>query len=298
MQKYTASPIFVSRAQLGECPVWDPRSQKLWWVDILASEIHRFDPATGRDESWNTGSHVGCVAPEEGGLAVMALKQGFARLKPDGQVEMLAALLADDPSLRFNEGKCDPEGRFWAGTMAYDIREGAGSLFCLESDGSVSRKIKGVTISNGMGWSPDAAKMYYIDTPTRRIMQFDYARVTGAISAPRIAFEVPEGEGFPDGLCVDSEGMLWVALWDGGKLLRIDPVSGQRLAEVEVPGVSQVSNCSLGGPGLQTLYISTASEHFSAADHEREPLAGSLFQVDVPVAGREPYMYRNHETKV
>ncbi len=292
MQK-DAALIFKASAQLGEGALWDQASSRLLWIDIPGEKVYRFDPATGMNEAWASGSPVGTVVPVEGGGSLMlAVKNGFCRLNlADGRLEMASAMEHEAPTIRFNDGKCDPAGRFWAGTMANGARPGAGNLFCLERDLSVSRKIKGVTISNGLGWSPDSRRMYYIDTPTYRVLEFQYDNDSGAISAPRTAAEFDKAEGAPDGLCVDVEGMLWVALWGGGKALRLDPATGLKLGEVRVPGAKLTTSCALGGPDLCTLFITTAREGFTPEQAAQQPDAGSLFaaQVEVPGLPANPF---------
>lgn len=286
MKIFEASLAYEAKSELGEGALWDSRIQRLWWVDILKSRLHRFDPGSGNNETFEVGSLVGTVVPEEGRAVALAVKNGFASFDPEsGKLEMLAAMEHENPTIRFNDGKCDPAGRFWAGTMALGGREGAGSLFCLLGDLSVSRKIKGVSISNGLAWNPQADKMYYIDTPTQRILEFAYDNASGNISSPRVCFELKSDEGWPDGCCMDSEGRLWVAIWGEGKVLRINPATGERLAEVTVKGVRQTTSCALGGPDLSTLYITSARERFNDEDGKLQPLAGSLFSAEVGVKG-------------
>lgn len=281
-----AQLLFKAGAELGEGALWDSEAARLLWLDITGSKVFRFDPATGANEAYDSGSHVGAVVPIAGGGLMLAVKNGFCRMDlPSGRLEMAAAMEMEAPTIRFNDGKCDPAGRFWAGTMAYGGRAGAGNLFCLERDFGVSRKIKGVSVSNGLGWSPDSTRMYYIDTPTQRVLEFQYDISSGSIQSPRVAVEFPVSQGHPDGMCVDAEGMLWVAMFNGGKVLRLDPSSGIILGEVSVPGVRQTTSCALGGSDLKTLFITTAREHFSPQENESQPLAGSLFSARVSVPG-------------
>jgi sugar lactone lactonase YvrE len=286
-----ADLLLKANAQLGEGPVWDVRSQKLWWVDITACKLHRFDPLTQQDEFFDVGKPLGAVVPEEGRGLLLALASGFARFV-DGKVETLAELPTQDPNLRLNDGKCDPAGRFWAGTTAYDGKTGAGSLFCLERDLSVNVKLAGITCSNGLGWSPDHRHMYYIDSGSRCVMAYAYDAKSGAISSPRAVLTVPSAEGIPDGLCVDSLGGLWIALFNGGKIIHCHPGSGQRLGEILVPGARQITCCSFGGPDLRTLYITSARENFNAQDSQEQPLAGSLFSAVPGVSGVLPFAFK------
>jgi sugar lactone lactonase YvrE len=286
MQVLQAKLAYKIDSELGESALWDERFACLWWVDILKGQLHRFDPAKGENESFDLGVLVGAVAPEEGGELVLAVKNGFARYDTRlRQLEMIASMEHALPGTRFNEGRCDPGGRFWAGTIAQGAQAGAANLFCLERDLSVSRKIKGVSISNGLGWNRQADRMYYIDSPSQRILEFNYDNSSGAIHSPRVAVEVPVLEGAPDGMCVDAEGMLWVAIWGAGKVARFNPASGERLLEVKTEGAKLSSCCSLGGPDMSTLFITTARENLSVEALREQPLAGSLFSADVAVKG-------------
>jgi sugar lactone lactonase YvrE len=278
---------FKIEAELGEGALWDARLERLWWVDILKSRLHRFDPASKSNETFEIGSPVGTVVPEEGRDVVLAVKNGFASFDSEsGKLEMLAAMEHENPTIRFNDGKCDPAGRFWAGTMALGGRAGAGNLFCLERDLSVTRKIKGVSISNGLGWNAAADTMYYIDSPSQRVLAFSYDNASGGISAPRTAVEIAASEGAPDGMCVDAEGLLWIAIWGAGKVARFNPADGGRLAEVKVEGANLTTSCAIGGAAQTTLYITTAREHLSPEDLKSQPHAGSLFSAEVGVKGQ------------
>src|SRR5260370_777914 len=195
VKTYPGELAYQSAAELGEGALWDHRIDRLWWVDILQGRLHRFDPATKINETFEVGGLVGTVVPDEGGGLLLAVKNGFASYDPESRkLEMLASMEHENPTIRFNEGKCDAGGRFWAGTMALGGRAGAGHLFCLHSDLSVSRKIKGVSISNGLGWSPEADKMYYIDSPSQRVLEFSYDNLSGGISGPRVAVEIPASQ--------------------------------------------------------------------------------------------------------
>ncbi|MCR4286083.1 MAG: SMP-30/gluconolactonase/LRE family protein, partial [Candidatus Kaiserbacteria bacterium] len=216
----------------------------------------------------------------------VAVQNGFGRYDTkSGVLEMLATVEHENSSIRFNDGKCDPAGRFWAGTMAQDGTPDAGSLYCLDYDLIVTKKLGGIGISNGIGWSPKADKMYYIDSRSQKVVEYSYDLASGAISSPRTVVEIEVKEGTPDGMCVDAEGMLWVALWDGGKVIRINPKNGERLSEVMVPKVQKVTSCAFGGKDLSTLFITTARVDLSPDEERRQPDAGSLFSVVVGVRG-------------
>ena len=259
----------------GEGPVWDERSQTLLWVDLTADEIHSLEPATGRHATQSVGREIGIAVPRRGGGLALAVREGFATLDAAGRVTVLADPLA--PHVRMNDGAVDPEGRFWAGSMAYDAAPGAGSLFRLDADGSLTTVLDGVTISNGLAWDPDARFLYYIDSATGGVDRFDYDRASGAIGRRRRLIDMPFGE--PDGMTVDADGCLWVAIWDGGQVRRYDP-RGRLLESVEVP-VTRPTSCAFGGPALDRLFITTSRLGLDVGD----PVAGALLVVDPGVAG-------------
>ena len=250
-----ADVALAAGATLGEGPRWDARDGRLLWVDILAGRLHRFDPATGDDAVLELGAMVGCVAPRASGGWVAGVADTFAAISSEGDVTTLARVDDGRDNLRMNDGRCDPAGRFLAGTMDLDEEQGAGSLWSLGPDLVARRVFEGVTISNGIDWSPAGTRLYYIDSPTRRIDACAYDPGTGALG-PRGELATIPAPAFPDGLCVDAEGCVWVALWDGGAVRRYAP-DGRLLAEVRLP-CSHVSACGFGGPDLTTLYVTTA----------------------------------------
>ena len=275
--------LFVdARARLGEGPVWDARSDRLLWVDIEGMALHSTDPQSGATETLPLPLPIGVAVPRQSGGFVAALEDGFYAIDVDGGTELIAAIDNRAGDLRFNDGACDPAGRFLAGTMAYDFRPDAGSLYRLEPDLSVSRLVESVTISNGLGWSPDGGTMYYVDTPTRRIDAFDYDVESGALARRRPFVEI-EGEGRPDGLCVDVDGAVWVALWPGWSVRRY-LADGTLDAILPLP-VAQVSSCVFGGPALDELFITTAWSTLSDEQRAGQPLAGSLFRASVGTRG-------------
>ena len=269
-------------AALGEGPRWDAATATLLWVDILGRAVHRFDPATGRDEAVPVPALVGFALPRTRGGVVLGLPDGLWLLE-DGAVEPLVAIEADVPGNRLNDGACDPQGRLWAGTMALDERSSTGALYRVGTDLGVARPLAGTTISNGLGWSPAGDRFYFIDTPARRVDVFDFDAATGAIERrrPLAAVDV-EGAG-PDGLTVDAEGCVWVALHGGWGLLRYSP-EGDLLGHVELP-VAKVTSCCFGGAGLRDLYVTTRRQSLSDAELADQPLAGVLFRLDPGVAG-------------
>jgi len=281
----TPELVLDARAVVGEGPCWDARRQLLYWVDILSHELHIYDPATSTDRAINVGQYVGAVVTRAGGGVMLALHHGFGAFDPDsGQLEIIHDPEAHLPGSRFNDGKCDPAGRFWAGTLPLDNSPEIASLYCLDTDLTVRTMLTGVSNSNGLAWTQDNATMYYIDTPTHQVAAFDYDRTSGEISNRRVAFEVPSESGWPDGMCIDAEGMLWIGVWGGGEVSRWDPTSGSRVGGVRVPA-TQVTSCAFGGADLDELYITTARMDLDEAALAEQPFAGGLFRARPGVKG-------------
>ncbi len=282
--------VLDTQADLGEGPVWDQRSQQLAWVDIMAHRLNFFDPSTGATQSFDTGAPVGAAVPCASGGYVLALQTGFAHLDTtNGRVEPIACYDGACSEIRMNDGKCDAQGRFWAGTMAFDFRPAAGALYRLDTGPRVSTMLPGVTISNGLDWTLDGRSMYYIDSPTNRIDLFDFDPHSGAIANRRTFVEIDSAAGTPDGMTVDSAGNLWVALW-GGSAVRCYSNQGELIRVAEVPA-SQVTSCSFGGPDLTDLYITSARGGLTPKQLEREPHAGGLFRVRLSTSGRPAHSF-------
>jgi sugar lactone lactonase YvrE len=261
----------------GEGPVWSPSWGGLRWVDMLAGDVLSL-----ADDGTVSRRHVADVAaalrPRRNGGAVLGVERGFALEDADGTLTTLPPVWSD-PGIRMNEGGCDPDGRFWCGSMAYDHRPGAGSLYRLDPDGTVTVAFGGVTISNGLDWSPDGSVAYYDDTPTHQVAVFDYSSDAG-LTGRRTFVQLADDEN-PDGLTVDAEGGVWVALFGAGVVRRYT-ADGRLDGVVEVPA-AQVTACTFGGPALDRLYITTSRENLPP---DADPLAGALFAVDPGVAGR------------
>ncbi|MEU8823466.1 SMP-30/gluconolactonase/LRE family protein [Streptomyces sp. NPDC048636] len=266
-------------ASLGEGPTWDPTARRLIWVDILAARVHTYDPATGDRTTLATEQHIGAAKPRARGGLVVNLRDGVGLYGADGGFRWLLREVV--PGRRGNDAAVAPDGSLWAGTMRYDAAPGGGTLTRIAPDGGRTDVLSDVAVSNGIGWSPDGRLMYYVDTPTRRVDVFDGdgGRGPAEFSARRPFVRLEEGAGQPDGLCVDAEGAVWVALWDGGAIRRYAP-DGTLDRVVELP-VPRPTACAFGGPDLTDLYVTTARVGVNPA---AAPLAGSLLVV--PGAGR------------
>jgi sugar lactone lactonase YvrE len=293
MRHFSSEVVSEARAEHAEGPCWDPRTRQLLWVDQFDGLVHLADYEAGRlrvVRTYRVGSAVGAVVPvsEPGGGWMIACEAGFAQLAEDGELQMVARPEAANAGrTRMNDGKCDPAGRFWAGSMAWDKSEGMGSLYRLDADLSVHTVRTHVTISNGLAWSPDGRQMYYIDTPTHRVDRFEVTADGGLCGGVAvIAFE-----GLPDGMCIDEEGCLWVAQWGGSAVYRCSP-DGEILAKVDVDA-PLVSSCCFGGPDRGTLFITTSQEDMTSQWCAQHPRSGHVFAAEVGVRGRPTDCFRH-----
>jgi sugar lactone lactonase YvrE len=261
-----------------EGPVWSPAWGGLRWVDMFAGDVLAL-LADGTIERRHVGAVAAALRPRRSGGAIIAVERGFVLEDADGGLRPQPPLWAD-PTVRMNDGGCDPDGRFYCGSMAYDSGPGRGSLYRLDADGSTSVVLRGSTISNGLDWSPDGGTAYYIDTPTRRVEMFDYDGDVG-LTHRRVFAEIAEDAGLPDGMTVDSEGCVWVALYGGSAVHRFRP-DGVLDGVVELP-VTQVTACTFGGDDLGVLFITTTRENVPPGE---QPDAGALFHCRPGVFGR------------
>ena len=291
-----SAPVLVldARARLGEGAIWNDALQCLHWIDIEAHCVFTLDPVTGKNRACDVGQMIGTVVPRARGGLMLALQDGFASLDlATGRVTPRPPPPEHDPVVvRFNDGKCDPAGRFWAGTMA--LRKGPkplGKLYRLDADGSTHVMLSDVGTSNGIAWSLDRRTLYYIDTPLLRVDAFDYDDATGGAANRRAVITVPPGFGRPDGSTLDAEGMLWIAMWDGWGVTRWNPRTGECLQTIRLP-VARVTSCAFGGPDLATLYITSASAGLTREQLAAQPLAGGLFKVKPGVKGVRAFAYR------
>jgi sugar lactone lactonase YvrE len=278
--------LFVdAKSELGEGPLWVSEVQTLFWVDLVAGTINWIDALSGDHHTFQTGQYVGCIVKKQSGGFLLALQNGIYELNKS--MKQLTFLTDPEISMtdnRFNDGKCDPQGRFWAGTMSMKGVKGAGTLYCFEKNLSCRDVIHNVSISNGIGWSPDEKRMYYIDSAAKEVYVYQYDKVSGLISNPRTAISFYDQKGLPDGMAVDEEGMLWIAHWDGGQVSRWNPYTGKLLESIAVPA-KHVTSCAFGGPNMDELYITTARVDMSLKELEQYPHSGSVFRFKTNTKG-------------
>jgi sugar lactone lactonase YvrE len=284
----------AARGLLSEGPRWDAERGELIWVDILAGEVHT--ASLGEDghldpvRTLQAGRHVGAAAPATGGGYVLAAAGGFCHLSDDGALTELAQPEGGRLDVRMNDGICDPQGRFWGGTMAYAETPGAGRLYRLELDGGCTLVLDGLTISNGIGWSPDGTTMYLSDSGTGGVYAFDFDPDSGALDHRRTLVHVDIPGAAPDGLTVDDNGDLWVALWNGGALARYAP-DGTLRETLPLP-VDRPTSCAFGGPAAATLFVTTSRDGLDPTALARQPQAGHVLRIDglgVPGPPCTPY---------
>lgn len=282
----------ASASLLGESPFWHPRERRLYWVDIPGRRLNRFDPESGALEHWQFDIEPGCCAPRVDGRLLLAMRDGLFSFDPADGVRRALAKPPYDPRVeRFNDGKCDPQGRFWIGTIYEPRDRAAASLHCWQH-GELRRHADGVTVANGLGWSPNGRTMYWTDTKAHCVHAFDFDPSSGELSGRReFARFAPRAEGQPlaayggrpDGAAVDVEGCYWVAMFEGGRLLRLSP-EGRLLREVRLPVRCPTMPC-FGGADLKTIYVTTARHGRPPAELADQPLAGCVLALDVDVPG-------------
>ncbi|MFT4015577.1 MAG: SMP-30/gluconolactonase/LRE family protein [Agriterribacter sp.] len=265
-----------AKAFLGEGAIWHPLEHALYWVNIEGKTLHIYDPATKELKTFNMGERIGTVVFDKHGNTIAALQNGIHTIDiQTGELSLIANPLPHK-DIRFNDGKCDPEGRFWVGSMHINQVEGAGSLYRMDHDLGIHKILDGITVSNGIVWSLDKKLMYYIDSPLKRVDVFDYENATGNVRNRRIAFTIPEGLGSPDGMTIDNEGYLWIAVWGGSCVGKFDPLTGEMKLKIIVPA-PHVTSCAFGGNDMDTLYITTARENLTEDELRKYPLSGSVF---------------------
>lgn len=283
--------VLDARAVLGEGPCWNEQEKALYWVDIIGKKFGRLDPATGHNEDFLIGEYVGAVVCAGQDEVVLATQSGFQTYHM--KQRQLSPIVDPESHLsenRFNDGKCDSRGRFWAGTMEIIGKEAKGSLYVLDTDRSCRKVFDGVGVSNGIAWSLDETEMYYIDSMKKLVHAFDYDVERGEISNPRTLIDFAGEQGFPDGMTIDEEGMLWIAHWDGWQVSRWNPQTGEKLESIPVPA-AKATSCIFGGEELDILYITTARKDVQENQAGEQPHAGGIFAVQPGVKGAKTYSF-------
>ncbi len=274
-----------TRLAVGEGPLWHPGEGKLYWLDIINGEIHRYDPRSGRHERIFKGEVIGGFTIQADGSLLLFMARGAVRRWEKGEESTVIDEIPEERETRFNDVIADPEGRVFCGTMATEKRPGC--LYRLDRDRAVTRILDGIGISNGLGFSPDEKRLYYTDSAKREIYVFDYEREKGTISNKRVLIRIPAAEGEPDGLTVDAEGYIWSARWNGGCIVRYDP-KGREVLRIKLPA-KKVSSLTFGGKDCKDIYISTAG---GENREEEGPGAGALFCLNLGIQGRAEYPSR------
>ncbi|MCM8535191.1 MAG: SMP-30/gluconolactonase/LRE family protein [Lentisphaeraceae bacterium] len=269
-------------AKLGEGPLY--HEGNFYWVDLISGTFMSKGP-DGLEKTLyeNAENPVTSIVPGKDGFLRLTLANGFARYV-DGEVVPEQSFQLSDPLIRFNDGKCDSLGNYWAGTMDNSEITPKGALYSLRPDKTVVQVLAGVTVSNGMCWSADQETLYYIDSPTKRVRAYDLDPISLTVSNRRSIFKIEEKDVFPDGMCIDLEGNLWVALWGGSAVLCIDPETGAQLDKIDIPCL-KVTSCCFGGPSFDQLFITTASKDMTDKDWERYPDSGKVFKATPGVIG-------------
>jgi sugar lactone lactonase YvrE len=288
-QAISFEQIADQSAQLGEGPIWHHIEKKLYWIDIEGKKLHIYDPASGKTKTIGTPQKLGTVVPCEKGGVLLALSTGVHWLDPQSDsLVFLHNPETDKPENRLNDGKCDPSGRFWFGSIG---KEKQAALYRMDLDGKVTKMLDSVTVSNGIVWTADRKTMYYADSPTRKIFAFDYEDASGNISNRRVAVQIPDSLGYPDGMSIDSEDMLWVGHWEGACVARWNPKNGQMLEQIRLPAL-QVTACAFTDDDLKTLYITSAKMELSEEKQKKYPQSGGLFKARTSVAGTKSFFFK------
>lgn len=285
--QYPLHNVLEARARLGESPIWDSSQNLLYWVDIYNHRVHQFNPATGKNCFFDVGDVVGAIATAGKDRLIMALRHHLAFLNTHtGKVTPILEIEGNLSNNRFNDGKCDSQGRFWFGSMC-SLEKPQASLYRYDPDSSLHVIEIGLTVSNGLGWSPDEKTFYLTDSPHKKIYAYDFNSVTGNISNRRIFVDLTNESFYPDGLTIDSEGHIWSAMWDGWCVIRFN-AKGEEILRIKLP-VQLPTSCTFGGEDLQTLYITTASVGLSQSEIEKSFYSGDLFALQTDVTGLPTY---------
>ncbi|MBV9386175.1 MAG: SMP-30/gluconolactonase/LRE family protein [Chroococcidiopsidaceae cyanobacterium CP_BM_ER_R8_30] len=281
--------ILTTRARLGEAPCWNSDENLLYWVDIYNHRVHQFNPATGAHQFFDVGEVVGCLAPAGKHRLIMALRSQLAFLDTgNGEVTPIIEIEHIHPDTRFNDGKCDATGRFWFGSVS--ASEATACLYHYDPNGTLQLLETGLTISNGLGWSPNEDTFYLTDSHCRTIYAYDFDSQSGSLSNRRVFINLTAESFEPDGLTVDQEGCIWSAMWNGWCIIRFDP-SGKEMMRVQMP-VQRPTSCTFGNSDLRMLYITTASVGLSEVEIQKSFYSGDLFHLPTDVSGLPTYHFR------
>lgn len=274
----TPQIVVDHKSVVGECPIWHPFDKKLYWIDIPEGIIFRYDPETGNHEEFYSGEVIGGFTIQEDGSLLLFLERGAVKILKDGETSTVIDEIYEELDTRFNDVIADPEGRVFCGTMP--AKDHKARLYRLDTDGSITKILDGIGISNGMGFTPDRKQMYFTDSPVGKIYLFDYDLETGKIKNQRMFVTVPESEGVPDGMTVDKEGCIWSARWDGGCLIRYKP-DGKEDLRIQFPA-KKISSVTFGGKDYRDIYVTTAG---GDKREEEGPDAGALFHLNLDIQG-------------
>ena len=286
-----------TKAILGEGPVWDIERQTLFWVDIEGCKLQEYNPSSGKNRHWQFDEMIGAAVPMKMGTLLLALESGLATFDCDlNKLNKIPVLENKAPKIRFNDGKVGPKGNFWIGTMHKEFLSQTGNLYRVSKNLNTSIAIPKTTISNGMAWSSDLKKFYYIDSPTFEVKAYDFDANSGTILNQKSQFTIPREHGSPDGMCIDADDMLWIAHWGGHCIRRWNPETGEVLQKISVPA-PHVTSCCFGGKDLKTMYITTARSGLTASQIKKYPLSGGLFVFKAPIKGT-PINYFECNTRV
>ncbi len=289
-QPLVAELTYEYQAMLGEGALWNHQTQTLWWIDIEGKTFNIFDPKTAVNTQYQTPSRIGTVVPSDDGSAIIAAEEGIMELNlTSRQTSLITPVESDIADTRLNDGKCDPAGRLFVGSMDRKTSRPLGSLYQITKS-QVTHLLDSITISNGIVWKSDHTTMYYIDTPTGKIMAYNYDINTGQISDPKVAVTIPKTLGYPDGMAIDQDDNLWVGMWNGNAVINFDPITGDIIRKIQVPA-HNVTSCAFGGPDLDTLYITTARVDMTDDELAEKPLSGSIFHCVPGVKGVQSNSY-------
>ncbi len=295
--KKTLELVIDAKAELGEGPFWDEEKNKLLWIDGYAGRIYIYNQQTGSNRYIDVGQYIGCINLRQKKGAVLALQHGLYFL----DLESSALSKITDPeeekaNNRLNDGKCDCNGRLWVGSMNMEGHhrsenlDPTGALYYMDKDLKTEKKLDNITISNGLAWSKDNKTMYYIDTPTRKVVAYDFNKYKGQISNERTVVKIPKDQGIPDGMTIDDNDNLWIAHFGGYQVSCWDPRTGEKVDKIEMP-VKNVTCCTFGGENLDELFITTARAGLSKDELSKQPKAGGLFKIKPGIKGLPPYKF-------